>query len=95
MSTINISLPDEMQHWIENEVKRGGFRSADEFFHQLVHNAKAGKEAEELAARQVQLEALLLEGLESRPEIADEAWWAQLRADMEAEFMQGGRSRNT
>lgn len=84
MSTINISLPDEMQSWVEEEVRAGGFDGAGEFFRQLVREAKARKETQK---RQTELEALLIEGIESEPEVADARWWSDLRAEMETELV--------
>lgn len=84
MSTMNISLPDEMKNWVEDEVKQGGFASASEFFRQLVRDAKARKENQ---ARDMRLQALLIEGVESgEGELVTAEWWTNLRAEMEAEL---------
>ena len=85
MSTMNISLPDEMTNWVENEVKQGGFDNASEFFRQLVHEAKTRRAAE---MSQSNLETLLVEGVESEGEVADEQWWANLRGEMKTELSQ-------
>lgn len=80
MNTINISLPDEMTSWVENEMQQGGFADASEFFRQLVHEAKLRREDE---MRQMNLEALLIEGVESgdgEPVTAE--WWNQLRSEV-------------
>lgn len=84
MSTMNISLPDEMKTWVEDEVKKGGFASASEFFRQLVRDAKERKENQ---MRDMRLQALLIEGIESgEPERVDAQWWMNLRAETEAEL---------
>ena len=84
MSTMNISLPDEMKNWVEDEVQQGGFASASEFFRQLVRDAKARKENLD---RQARLETLLIAGVESgEPEKVDPQWWSSLRSEMEAEL---------
>lgn len=83
MSTMNISLPDEMRAWIESEVSAGGFGSASEYFRQLVREAKARKEAEIQLQRQERLETLLLEGLATgEGEAVTPQWWATFRAEM-------------
>lgn len=91
MSTMNISLPDEMTNWVENEIKQGGFASASEFFRHLVREAKARREIE---ARTItsdsHLEALLLEGLESEGEPVTAQWWANLRAEANKELKKRG-----
>ena len=81
---MNISLPDEMRAWVENEVKGGGFSSASEYFRQLVREAKAQREAETRARKKAELEALLIESLEGEGIPMDEKFWAQLRAECNA-----------
>jgi len=77
MSTMNISLPDDMKSWVDEEVQNGGFASASEFFRQLVRDAKARKESE---VRRARLETLLIEGVESgEPQAATMEWWNEVR----------------
>ena len=88
MNTLHISLPDEMTNWVENEVRQGGFDNASEFFRQLVNEAKMRREAEtHTASSQAELEALLIEGLESgEGELVTAEWWAKLHSDMNDEL---------
>lgn len=58
MKSMNISLPDSMRTYVENQVASGGYSTASEYFRQLVR-ADQKRQANE------RLEALLLEGLES------------------------------
>ncbi|MBW4663389.1 MAG: type II toxin-antitoxin system ParD family antitoxin [Chroococcus sp. CMT-3BRIN-NPC107] len=58
MKSMNISLPDSMRTYVENQVASGGYSTASEYFRQLVR-ADQKRQAKE------RLEALLLEGLES------------------------------
>ena len=56
MTSMNVSLPDEMKAFIEEQVAREGFASASEYFSKLVREAQRRK------AKQ-NLEAKLAEGL--------------------------------
>jgi len=57
MTTMNISIPDEMKAFIENQLAQEGFASASEYFRSLVREAQRRKAKQEL-------EAKLLEGLQ-------------------------------
>jgi antitoxin ParD1/3/4 len=56
MTSMNVSLPDDMTAFIEEQVAREGFASASEYFSKLVREAQRRK------AKQ-NLEAKLAEGL--------------------------------
>ena len=62
MTSLNISLPESMRAWIDEQIAKGGYGTASEFVRQLIREAQK-REAE------ARLEALLLEGLESGPPI--------------------------
>lgn len=88
---MNISLPDEMRSWVEDEVKGGGFSSASEYFRQLVREAKARKAQEEQTRKKVELAALLIEGVESgaaQPMTSE--WWADLLQEVDGELKKRG-----
>jgi antitoxin ParD1/3/4 len=63
MATMNISLPEVMREWIEQRIAEGGYGTASEYFRELIR-VDQKRRAEE------QLEALLLEGLNSGEPIA-------------------------
>jgi antitoxin ParD1/3/4 len=69
MTTLNISLPDSMRTFIEQQVSQGGYSTASEYIRQLVRT-------DQKRAAQERLEALLLEGIESGPpvEMTAEHW---------------------
>jgi len=72
MTTMNISLPDEMRSFVEEQVAQGGYSTASEYFRSLV------REAQEKKAARERIESLLLEGLgsgESSP-MTPEDWEA-------------------
>lgn len=73
MATLNISLPDAMRTFIEDEVRRGSYSTPSEFIRELVR-------ADQKRKAETQLERLLLEGLKSgkgAPMTKKE--WAELR----------------
>lgn len=57
-TTMNISLPDPMKAFVDEQVHSGGYGSASEYVRELVR-----RDQKERA--QAKLEALLLEGLDS------------------------------
>ncbi len=60
MTTMNISLPDEMRAFIETQMAEDGFASASEYVRALIRDAQKRR------AKQA-LEAKLLEALEDGP----------------------------
>jgi len=60
MTSMNISVPESMKTFIEDEVSSGGYGTASEYVRELVRDAKKQKEEE-------RLEKLLLQALESGP----------------------------
>jgi antitoxin ParD1/3/4 len=60
MTTMNISLPEDMRAFVEEQAARGGYASASEYFRDLVREAQRRK-------AKLELEAKLLEGLQGTP----------------------------
>ncbi len=60
MTSMNISVPESMKEFIEDEVSSGGYGTASEYVRELVRDAKKQKEEE-------RIEKLLLQALESGP----------------------------
>jgi len=60
MTSLNVSLPESMREWIDEQVKTGGYGTASEFVREVI------REAQKNRARQ-ELEAKLLEGINSGP----------------------------
>lgn len=58
MTSINISLPDSMRAYVEEQVNSGGYSTLSEYFRELIRQDQKRKAKE-------RLETLLLEGLES------------------------------
>ncbi|MFP4500130.1 MAG: type II toxin-antitoxin system ParD family antitoxin [Candidatus Hydrogenedentota bacterium] len=75
MSTMNISLPESMREWVEQQVAEGGYSSVSEYIRELVRLDKRRKASE-------RLDVLLREGFESGPPIpGDDAFGARKRAE--------------
>jgi antitoxin ParD1/3/4 len=73
MTTMNISLPEEMKAFIEARIAQEGYASASEYLRTLV------RDAQKRNARQ-ELEAKLLEGLQSpATEMTAEDWKSMRR----------------
>jgi antitoxin ParD1/3/4 len=58
MTSMNVSLPDAMRDYIEEQVNGGGYSSVSEYFRELVRQDQKRKANE-------RLEAMLLEGINS------------------------------
>ena len=71
MTTLNISLPDSMRAFIDEQIAQGGYSTASEYIRDLIRQAQK-------QAAQEKLDNLLLEGLESGEsiEVTDE-WWQE------------------
>ncbi|MCA6597633.1 MAG: type II toxin-antitoxin system ParD family antitoxin [Pseudanabaena sp.] len=76
MTTVNISVPDSMKAFIDEQVAKGGYSTTSEYIRQLLR-----QEAERVA--QARLETLLLEGLDSgEPIEINDDWWQQKRIQL-------------
>jgi antitoxin ParD1/3/4 len=74
MSTLQLTLPDEVKHFVDEQVARGGFGNADEYVCALL------KREEESAVRG-HLRALLQTGIDSGPPLeVDDAFWREREA---------------
>lgn len=78
MQTMNISLPDPMKHFIEEQMSTGSYSSVSEYVRELVRADQKRKARE-------RLEAVLLEALQTEPETVTPAWWARLREEIRDE----------
>ena len=75
MGTMNISLPDSLKAFVEDEVARGGYSTSSEYVRELIRR-------EQDRAR---LRALVLEGAASPEDVTvDETYFQSLRARIDA-----------
>jgi len=58
MTSMNISLPEPLKIFVEEQVNKGGYSTASEYLRELIREAQRRKEHQEL-------EAKLLAGLQS------------------------------
>lgn len=76
MQVNELSLPETLEKFVEQEVAEGGYESAEKYIRHLI-SVEHKRRAKE------RLQALIEEGLDSgEPEEATPEWWAELRADI-------------
>jgi len=76
MQTMNISLPDPMKQYVEEQVTVGDYSSASEYMRELVR-------ADQKRNAREQLEQTLLESLlEGDPQEATPEFWSTLRSEL-------------
>ena len=77
-TTMNISLPESLREWVDEQVEKGGYGSASEFIRHVLRE-------ERKRAAERRLEDLLVEGLESGPASQmTEDDWAEIRSQVRA-----------
>lgn len=80
---LNISLPDQVQSFIEEQAIAAGFSSASEYVYHLILREQ------ERINQQERIESLLLESLEGgEPVEATDGWWEQKRTQLVERFQQ-------
>lgn len=74
---LNISLPEEVQPFLENQATAAGYGSLGEYVYHLI------MVEQERLIQQTRMEALLTEGIESGEpiEVTDD-WWDQKRTQL-------------
>ena len=74
MQSMNISLPDPLKQFVDEQIAQGRYSSASEYVRELIR-------ADEKRKAEDQLEAKLLEGLNSAETALTAADWKDLRAE--------------
>ena len=78
MKTLNISIPESMQEFVNQQVASGNYNNASEYILHLIYRHQ--QETNEL-------ETMLLEGINSGPPIeVTEDWWEQKRSTLVEKF---------
>jgi antitoxin ParD1/3/4 len=72
MTSMNISLPEPMKVFVEEQVNKGGYSTASEYLRELIREAQRRTERQEL-------EAKLLAGLQSPTSEMTADDWTALR----------------
>lgn len=76
MTSVNISLPTNQRHFVEQKVSKGGYSTVSEYFRELVRQ----DEQREAEAR---LESLLLQAMESgEPTPMTKQDWGAVRKEV-------------
>lgn len=89
MTTMNVSLPDALKHFVDNQIANGGYSSASEYIRELIRHAQK-------QAAQERLEAALLEGLEcGEPVPITPAFWENRRKELKKRLNKPGKTRKT
>ena len=69
MTTMNISLPDNLKGFVDSQVHTGGYSTSSEYIRELIREDQKKKLEQKLSL-------LLLEGMQSgQPVPADAAYW--------------------
>lgn len=74
MQSMNISLPDPLKQFVDGQIAQGRYSSASEYIRELIR-------ADEKRRAEEQLEAKLLEGLNSAESALTQADWIAIRKE--------------
>jgi antitoxin ParD1/3/4 len=77
MTSMNISLPDAMKSFIENQVASGGYGTASEYIRELIREDQKRKAQEKI-------EAALVQGLKSPSHRMTDADWERIDREVES-----------
>jgi antitoxin ParD1/3/4 len=78
MTNMNVSLPDSLKEYVEEQVTSGGYGTSSEYLRELIREDKKHKAQE-------RLESLLLEGMESGDPVAvTPDFWKELWGRVDA-----------
>ncbi|MCH7807803.1 MAG: type II toxin-antitoxin system ParD family antitoxin [Planctomycetes bacterium] len=87
MTTMNISLPDALKAFVDDQIAKGGYSSASEYVRELIRHAQK-------QTAQERLEAALLEGLEGgEPIPVTPEFWEERRRELEKRLNKPGKPR--
>jgi antitoxin ParD1/3/4 len=80
MQTMNVSLPDQLKEFVDNQVDSGRYGTVSEYVRELIREDERRKSQEKL-------EALLMEGLQSgKPTEMTRQDWAEIRGEAMKQF---------
>lgn len=86
MESMNISLPDPLKQFVDRQVAQGRYSSVSEYVRELIR-------ADEKRKAEDELEAKLLEGLNSAKSALTAADWKEIRAEALAKMAARKKSR--
>jgi antitoxin ParD1/3/4 len=82
MVEMNFTFSEKIKDYIEQQTALEGFSSPSEYIEKLIH-------AEQKRDANAELEALLLEGLQSEPIVVTPEYWAERRTRLEERIRTG------
>ena len=77
MTTLNISLPDQMKDFVDEQIGEGGYSDPSDYFHALLREQQKRKAEEKL-------EELLQQGLSSPASELTTNDWEHVRSEVKA-----------
>jgi antitoxin ParD1/3/4 len=86
MQSMNISLPDPLKEFVDEQIAKGRYSSVSEYVRELIRGDEKLK-AEE------QLQDLLLEGLQGQERELTQEVWADIRRDAQAQIRARKKTR--
>jgi antitoxin ParD1/3/4 len=86
MQTMNISLPETLKDFVDQQIAAGRYSTASEYVRELIRNDEKQK-AEE------QLSTLLREGLQSKETVLTRDDWKAIRAEAMARVKQTAKHK--
>ena len=81
MTTINMSLPDQMKEFVDEQVGDGGYVSPSDYFQALLLEEQKRKAEQKL-------EEMLQQGLASGANALDEKEWDDIRGELRSSVSQ-------
>ncbi len=85
MTSMNISLPDSLKVFVEEQVAKGGYSSTSEYLRELIRQAQKEQAREKV-------EALLLEGLQGEAVEVTDDFWKEIRREVEERRRNSGNA---
>jgi antitoxin ParD1/3/4 len=85
-TTMNISLPESLRAWVDEQVEKGGYGSASEYVRHLLRE-------ERKRVTQEKLEEILMEGINSPSVTMTDADWEALKARVHERAMKKRRKK--
>lgn len=83
MTTLNISIPENMRGWIDEQIKNGRYSSASDYLRDLVRADQRNKE---------ELDNMLLKGIHSGPATLLDMKSLKVKAKSQLKAMQNKKS---
>lgn len=84
---MNVSLPRELKHWVDEQVEAGGYGTASEYLRDMLRRARERQQRRSL-------DAMLVEAVEQgATTVMDDADWASIRRGARAPAAKAGRKK--